>query len=255
MKKSLLPLLFTLMVAIGCKESTTEPPPPEPPPNENSEDYFPNSDGNYYYYNVMASDSSGLIQSGTRKIYFSGDTSLLQTPYQIRIDSLQLNGDQSNLNSYFRKSITGIFYSLDTTGFTSMVPDSLLGSISFSLEYRILFQPLEIFQIWPVFKVQVNVIQFDIFTIDAQVISKNMIDLTLNDSTLTKDVFTIRYTAKLTTSLTQPPSTFGAIAEIAEGIGFIRWEGDSEIINFFAGRNIYLENTQVVEELNSYKSQ
>ena len=64
-----------------------------------------------------------------------------------------------------------------------------------------------------------------------------------------------RYTAKLTTSLTQPPSTFSAIAEIAEGIGFTRWEGDSEIINFFAGRNIYLENTHVVEELNSYKSQ
>ena len=250
MKKSLLLLLFTLMAAVGCKESTTES-----QPNVKSADYFPNSDGNYYYYNVMASDSSGLIQSGSRKIYYSGDTSLLQTPYQIRIDSLQLNGNQSILNSYFRKSTTGILYSLDTTGFTSLVPDSLLSSISFDLEYRILFQPLKIFQIWPVFKVQVNVVQFDIFTIDAQVISKNTIDLALNDSTLTKDVFTIRYTAILTTSLTQPPSTFSAIAEIAEGIGFIRWEGDSEIINFFAGRNIYPENTHVVEELNSYKSQ
>lgn len=250
MKKSLLIILFTLMAAVGCKESTTEP-----PPNVDSADYFPNSDGNYYYYDVMVHDSSGLIQSGSRKVYYSGDTLLLLTPYQIRIDSLQLNGDQSILNSYFRKSSSGIFYFLDTTGYSSIVPDSLLSSISFDLEYRILFQPLEIFQTWPVFKVKLTVIQFDVFTIDAQVISKNTIDLTLNDSTITKDVFVIRYTAKLITDLNKPPSTFSAIGEIAEGIGYIRWEGDSEIINFFTGRNIYLPNTNVVEELISYKLQ
>jgi hypothetical protein len=250
MNKNFALILSLIVLIISCKESTTEP-----PPNVTSSDYFPNSDGNYYYYNISADDSSGLVQSGTRKSYYSGDTTLLLTPYQIKVDTFQINVVQSILNSYFRKSESGIFYSLDTTGFSSFVPDSLLGSISFSLEYRILFQPLEIFQTWPVFKVQVNVIQFDVFTIDAQVISKQKIDLTLNDSTVSKDVFTIRYTAKLTTSLNQPPITFTAIGEIAEGIGFIRWEGDSEIINFFAGRNIYLPGTYVIEELSSYKSQ
>jgi len=250
MNKNFALILSLIVLIISCKESTTEP-----SPNVTSSDYFPNSDGNYYYYNISADDSSGLVQSGTRKSYYSGDTTLLLTPYQIKVDTFQINGVQSILNSYFRKSESGIFYSLDTTGFSSFVPDSLLGSISFSLEYRILFQPLEIFQTWPVFKVQVNVIQFDVFTIDAQVISKQKIDLTLNDSTVSKDVFTIRYTAKLTTDLNQPPSTFSANGEIAEGIGFIRWEGDSEIINFFAGRNIYLPGTYVIEELSSYKSQ
>lgn len=250
MKKSFLLVLFTIMIVVSCKESTTES-----QPNVTSPDYFPNSNGNYYFYSVMLTDSSGLNHTGSRKIYYTGDTTLPQTPYQIRIDSLELNGDQSILNSYFRKSSTGVFYLIDTTGFSSVVPDSLLGSISFDLEYRILFQPLEIFQIWPVFKVQLNVIQFDVFTIDAQVISKDKIDLTLNDSLVTKDVFTIRYSAILTTNLIQPPRTFTAIGEIAEGIGFIRWEGDSEIFNFFAGRNIYLENANVVEELISYKLQ
>jgi len=55
--------------------------------------------------------------------------------------------------------------------------------------------------------------------------------------------------------LNQPPLTFSATGEIAEGIGFISWEGDSEVINFLSGRNIYLPETYVVEELYSYKSQ
>lgn len=254
MKKNLLLILFTLMVAVSCKESTTEP-----TPNVESADYFPNSDGNYYYYDVMASDSFGLVQSGTRKIYYSGDTSLLLTPYQIKVDSFTINGVQSVSKSFFRKSNTGVFnyVDIDTNGFNAIIPDSLRGAISFDQEYRLLYQPLELFQTWSVYKITVNYLsfQFDIFTIDAKVISKNTIDIAFNNSTVTKEVFTIRYTAKLTTDLNQPPLTFGANGRIAEGIGFIRWEGDSEVINFLSGRNIYLQGTYVLEELYAYKSQ
>ena len=143
MKKSLLLILYTLIVAFGCKESTTES-----QPDVNSSDYFPNSDGNYYYYNVMASDSSGLIQSGTRKSYFKGDTTLLLTPYQIKVDTFLLNSNQSIIGSYFRKSPTGIlnYVEIDTTGFSGLVPDSLQGGISFDSEYRLIFQPLSLNQ-------------------------------------------------------------------------------------------------------------
>ena len=242
------------MVVVGCKESTTES-----QPDATSADFFPNSDGNYYYYNVMASDSSGLIQSGTRKNYYSGDSTLLQTPYQIKVDSFTINGVQSVSKSFFRKSDTGVFYyvDIDTNGFNAIIPDSLRGAISFDEEYRLLYQPLELNQIWSMYKITVNYLsfQFDVFTVDAKVISKNTIDFVFNNSAVTKEVFTIRYTAKLTTDLNQPPLTFGATGEIAEGVGFIRWEGDSEVINFLAGGNIYLPNTYVIEELYSYKLQ
>ena len=254
MKSRLLIILFTLMAVVGCKESTTEP-----DTNVNSSDYFPNSNGNYYYYNISAGDSSGLVQSGTRKNYYSGDTTLLQTPYQIKVDSFTINGVQSVSKSFFRESSTGVFFyvDIDTNGFNAIIPDSLLGAISFDQEYRLLYQPLELNQTWSVYKITVNYLsfQFDIFTIDAKVISKNTVDFAFNNSAVTKEVFTIRYTAKLTTDLNQPPLTFSANGEIAEGIGFISWEGDSEIINFFAGRNIYLPETYVIEELYSYKSQ
>ena len=253
MKKSLLLILFTLMVVAGCKESTTES-----QPDITSADFFPNSDGNYYYYNIIVSDSTGS-QSGGKKTFYNGDTTLQQTPYQIEVDTFNINGIQSVIKSFFRKSETGVFYyvDIDTNGFNAIIPDSLQGAISFDQEYRLLYQPLELNQIWSVYKITVNYLsfQFDIFTLDAKVISKNTIDFVFNNSTVTKEVFTIRYTAKLTTDLNQPPLTFSATGEIAEGIGFISWEGDSEVINFLSGRNIYLPETYVVEELYSYKSQ
>ena len=247
-------LIFSLIVFItSCQESTTEP-----PPNVTSSDFFPNSSGNYYYYNILASDSFG-VQSGTKKTFYNGDTILLQTPYQIKVDTFQINGVQSVNKSFFRKSNTGVFnyVDIDTNGFNAIIPDSLRGAISFDQEYRMLYQPFELFQTWPVYKVTVNYLsfQFDILTIDAKVISKNTIDLTLNNSLVTKEVFTIRYTAKFTNNLNQPPITFSANGRIAEGIGFIRWEGYSEIINFLSGRNVYSPGTYVIEELYSYKTQ
>lgn len=242
------------MAAVGCKESTTEP-----DANVTSSDYFPNSNGNYYYFNISADDSSGLLQSGSRKVYFDDDTTILQTQYQTRIDTFQINGVLSESKSFFRKSNSGVFnyVDIDTNGFNAIIPDSLQGAISFDEEYRLLYQPLELFQTWSVYKITVNYLsfQYDVFTIDAKVISKNTIDFAFNNSTVTKEVFTIRFTAKLTTDLNQPPLTFGATGEIAEGIGFISWEGDSEVINFLAGGNIYLPNTYVIEELYSYKLQ
>lgn len=101
------------MVAVGCKESTTEPPPPEPPPNENSEDYFPNSDGNYYYYNIFVSDSLGS-QSGTKTTYYYGDTTLQQTPYQIEVDTFNVNGINLSVN-LFRKVLLEYFIMLIST--------------------------------------------------------------------------------------------------------------------------------------------
>lgn len=252
MKKSLLLILLTLLTAVGCKESTTEP-----PSDESSTDYFPNSDGNYYYYNVMASDSSGLVQSGTRKSYFNGDTTLLLTLYQIRVDTFLLNSNQSIINSYFRKSPTGIFnyVDIDTSGLSGLVPDSLRGGISFDSEYRLIYQQLFINQTWPVYKVRadLNYTEFDLFTVNAVVISKDTVTFSYRNSTEAKEVYKIKYEAMLITSLNSPPIRFEAYALIADGIGIIKWEGDSELINFFAGVNLYPLNSFVSEELYSFK--
>lgn len=246
-------LIFVLMfLTIACKESVIEP-----PDNSNSSDFFPNADGNSYQFNISVYDSSGLLTSGIRKSYFRGDTLLLMTPYQKKVDTMEINNNISVNQSYFRKSISGIFnYSgIDTAGFSALIPDSLRGAISFDSEYRLIYQPLSIGQKWPVYKVKVDLvyIDFDFFIVDAEVIARDSITFSYRNSTLTKEVYQIEYVAKLFTDFNSPPVKFAAFSWIAQDIGVVKWEGDSELINFFAGANIYPQNSLILEELASFE--
>lgn len=253
MKKNLLILLIFLFVSFACKESTTES-----PINNDSFDFFPNSDGNYYYYNVSVFDTSGtIIQSGTRKSYYNKDTIIFSTPYQVKVDTFQLTGPQTVNNTYFRKSSTGVFnwVELESNGFYFLIPDSLRGGISHSSQYRMLYLPLELNQTWQVHKVNVDLlyIQFELFKVDSEVMSIDTLIIPIQNQTVNTKVFKIKYQAKLTTSLSAPPIMFEVYVWLAKGVGFIKWEGDAELINFFAGDSIYMNKTSVSEDLYSFK--
>ena len=253
MKKisTFLPIL--LLLTFACKESSTEP-----PTNNNSVDFFPNSNGNYYYYNVSVYDTSGtLLQSGTRKSYYDSDTIIASMPFQVKVDSLQLSGLEYVNNTFFRKNSTGIFnwVELESNGFYYLIPDSLRGGYSFVNEYRILYDQPEVNQNWPVFKVNINLLylEFEFFKVDAEVVSIDTITISFQSKTITTEVFKIEYDARLTTSLNEPPKLFEVQAWFAKGIGPVKWEGDSELMNFFTGAEIYPINASVLEELYSFK--
>lgn len=249
MKKTIAQISLLIILTFACKDSVTEP------PIDNNNDIFPNSSGNNFMYNIFVYDSTGLTQSGTRKSYYNGDTTLLLTPYQIKVDTFLLNNGQSINISYFRKSFTGVFnyVGIDTTGFSGLVPDSLRSGIAFDSEYRLIYQPLSLNQTWPVYKVSADLIyiQFDLFTVNAEVISKDTVTFSYRNSNVTKEAYKIKYQATLVTDFNSPPIRFEAFSWIADGIGIIKWEGDSELINFFAGVNVYPLNSIVIEELYS----
>ena len=252
MKKliSLLPIL--LLLSFACEESTTEP------PINNSNDFFPNSNGNYYNFNVLVYDSSGIfVESGTKKTFFKVDTVIYSEPYQIKADEFQLTSLQTSNNSYFKKKSTGVFVPVDwwSNGFYYLLPDSLRGGYSFVVEYTLIYIPPEVNKTWSVFIVNINLlyIDFEFFKVDAEVVSIDTLTIPFQNATRTTEAFNIKYSARLTTGLSQPPILLEAHAWIAKGIGFIKWQGNSELINFFAGAEIYPRNTIVLEELESFK--
>lgn len=237
----------------SCKESTTEP-----PISNNSVDFFPTSNGNSYYYNVSVYDTSGtLMQFGTRKFYYSRDTIIISTPYQVKVDSMQLSNLEYVNNTYFRKNSTEVLIPVDfeKNGFYYLMPDSLRGGYSFVVEYRMIYEPPELNQNWLVFKVNVNLlyVEFEFLNVNAEVVSVDTLTISLQSTTRTAEVFKIKYNATLTTGLAEPPMLFEVNALIAKGIGSIKWEGDSELMNFFAGAEVYPSNTIVLEELYSFK--
>jgi hypothetical protein len=247
---SFLPIL--LLLSIACEESTTEP------PINNSNDFFPNSDGNYYDFNVLVYDSSRIfVASGTKKTSYNGDTIIYSEPYQIRTDEYHLSSFQTANNSYFRKNSTEVLIPVDVekNGFYYLMPDSLRGGYSFVVEYRMLYEPPEVNQNWQVFKVDIDLlyIGFEFLKVDAEVISLDTLTMSFQNTARNVEAFKIKFSARLTTSLNEPPKLFEVQAWFAKGIGAVKWEGNSEIINFFAGAEIYPINTIVLEELESFK--
>ena len=247
----IIPLLL-IFILIGCKESIVGP-----IEDDANSDYYTITAGSFYIYNSTVYDSNSVLQSGLRKSYFVGDTILLNTTYQTKIDTFQLNSVETIVKSYLRKSSTGVFnyVNIDTAGFSGLIPDSLQGAISFDSEYRLLYQPLDINQNWPVFKVTASysIFQFDLFSIDASVISKDSLTFAFRDTTFSQEVYKIKYSAQLFTNINQPPINYELYAWIGNKIGFVKWEGTAELINFFAGANIYPLESVVLENLNAYK--
>jgi hypothetical protein len=242
-------LILTLLYISACKEAIIDP-----PADIDTRNFFPNTDGSYFFYNITVFDSTGQIQSGSRKSYLQGDTTLQQTPYQVRIDSLELNGNLSQLNSYLRKSTNGVFAYFDTTGLTALVPDSLRNLITISTEYRLLYFPFTINQTWPVYNVSIDigVSRIDIVKISADVIEKDSISIAFRGTSITKEIYKIQYDMTIITGVDLTTETYKAIAWIAEDIGVYKWEADAELLSFFAGTTVYPAGTVIVEELSGF---
>ena len=250
MKKILAFFSILLLLFFACSESTTEP-----SMNNESIDFFPNKDGNLYNYNVSVFDTNEIIlQTGTRKSVYNGDTIFYGTPFQVKSDVFELTSLQIENNSYFRKKPVGVnnFIDLDSNGVYYIIPDSLRGNFSLALEYLILYDSLEVNQTWHVFEIWADIPQFEIFNVDAEVISLDTLTISFQNTIQTTEVYKIKYDARFTTNLSQSPKLFEVNAWIAKGIGFIKWEGDAKLINFFAGAEIYPVNAIVLEELYSF---
>jgi hypothetical protein len=250
MKKisTLLPIL--LLLTCSCEESVYDP------FNINFSDFFPNSDGNYYYYNVSVIDTNGtIIQSGTRKTNYSGDTTIFSVKYQIKVDSFHFGSLQNITNSYFRKDGFGVynFVDVDSNGFYFLLPDSLRGGISFPIQYPLLTKSLEVNQTWHLFDVWADIPQFQVFNVNTEIVALDTFLIPNQSTTRFTEAYNIKYSASLTTSPNESPEFFEVHAWFAKGIGPVKWEGDSELMNFFAGAEIYPINTIVLEELESFK--
>lgn len=251
MKKISAFFIIPLLISYACKDSVTEP-------QDNSLDYFPNSDGNYYEYNVAISDSNGsIIQTGNRKSYYTGDTTIVQIKLQIKVDTFQIGNLQTIKYSYFEKKSFGVynFVDIETNGYIFLLPDSLHGNFSIPYQYLLVTNSLEVNRAWHILESWAGIPQFQIFKLEAEVVSLDTFFISDQNTTRLTEAYNVKYKARLTTSLNsnEPVRLFEVHGWFAKGIGPIKWEGNAELINFFAGDKIYPHNTIVSEEIKSFK--
>ncbi|WP_337865117.1 hypothetical protein [Ignavibacterium sp.] len=243
--------LIILLILVSCKENSVVNPP------SGNLDFFPAKAEAKYSFNFYYVLNPGL--NGTKFISIGNLNNINGTEYFAETDSSIFERTITVDTTFFRKSKTGVFYFIDTTGVSEFIPDSIRNSLSIDTESRLLFFPLTINQTWPVYQVDVTfsgVPVYSIIKISAKVIDSYLLTKTFRDSSITKLVNKIQYDMDVQLSPTSPKETFTAFGYTMDGIGFIKWEGDTLVLDLIRGGRLNFTGTitssTVVEELTNY---
>ncbi len=254
MKKNLCLITFVIMIliSVSCSEKKL----PTSPVMEI--ETFPSVAGTSYIY-VLTFGQSNSITGMKKSIIFSkvnnNPNDGLVSIYQPQLDSVIYQGNTLVDTSYFRKTSSGVFYFIDTTGISQLVPDTLRSLLAVDTESRALFFPLSINQTWPVYQIDIKIGGLPIFSplkAYGKVLESNKVEFVLRNSKIISDVFKIEYNLEIQLSPEGQVEKQTAIAYFAVGIGFIKWEGNSSVANLVRGSSLVYPNDNVLEELTSY---
>ena len=226
-------LILLSFVLIGCTETTTETDTTDYP------DYYPTTQNSMLKYSVTEEDSSGnVVQSGTRDVLFSGSAVYNGINYTTQDDSLDL-GIQSSVSTYLvRKSETGVFYAVDTSQISQLIPDTLKQYVTLRTEMQLLFYPLSSGSSWSLYRITTEVqaqVQIKILDIVANYVGTEQISLSIDSSTVVFPSRKVSYTVELYTEIGNAPETYTAYMWYVENIGLVKYEGNQFIIDVGGG--------------------
>jgi len=253
MKKYILLVISILFSFVACKESTTEP-----PIEQINDKYYVIKDGTSFIYSLSITDTNNVTFSGFRYLDINDSTVLEGTKYKIQIDSFEtfipFDTLTTSVVSYIRESNGGVFTFADTTGFTGFLPDSLRQFLTVDKESRLLFYPLSLDQEFPVFTLSLSafIIGINVIDIDAKVESAENIMMIVNNTSTDFITYKIKYTFVIRTS-SSDEIIYTAYGWVVKDLGFVKWEGDSEVFNFLFNENIFPPYTTINMNLTQYQ--
>lgn len=243
-------VLSALLISACKKNSITNPPVPQ------DTGYFPNGDGSRYVYSIEKADSGGTLSAGTRSTEYSGTSVKNGNTYQVQIDSFNIAGAVEVSLSYFRKTNDALYYFLDTTGLSAVIPDSLKNYVDLDGEMKILSFPVTENKSWSVFKVSIvySIFNIPVITVAGSYDGTEAVTLNLNSGDVTENAVKLKYVMTLSLPNTLSTSTFTAYSWLVEGIGIVKWQGNGIILNAFTGGGVDLSDTTsvITQSLISY---
>lgn len=219
---------------------------------------FPSKNGTFYKYDIQFGITNPI--PGTKKSYIFSkpnkqNVKNILSIYQPQVDTIFYQGRTLVDTTYFRKTSSGVFYFVDTTGFSQLLPDSLKNFLTVDTESRLLFFPLSLNQTWPVYQIDIKVAGVPVFSpirTFAKVIDTYQLDLVLRNSNITVTAYRIEYNLDVQLSPEGQVERQTAIAEFAVGLGFIRWYGHTSVINLAKGNTFNFPSEIMNEELISH---
>jgi hypothetical protein len=255
MKRILLLSLSLLFIIIACKESVTEP---QDPADVINDKYYVLNNGSNLVYTLSITDTNSITVNGFRYFKINDSTLIGATYYKNQIDSfetyLPFDTLTTSVISNIRGTNGGVYTYADTTGLIDFLPDSLRQYLSADVESRLLFYPLTLSQGFPVYTLTLSafIIGINVIDVDAKVESEEIVNLTVNNIQTQFNSYKIKYNFVVRTSSTNE-YLYTAYGWVVKDLGFIKWDGDSEVFNFLFNENIFPPETNVKMDLISYQ--
>lgn len=207
-------------------------------------DYFPNSDGTNYLFTTTEFDSTGILGTGLRYIFYDGDTLINGTSYKFQKDSVKMGTEIVEKISNFRKSEIGVFYFIDTSGFAAALPDTLQNRVTVTSEMQTLLLLLAEGSFWQVFKVTIAVqpgITYALYRITANYVKEEIVLLHLVGGDLNITTQKIKYDLEIIVDPEEPSQKFTAFSWVADKIGMVKMEGNAIVVNTILNGEVSLD--------------
>jgi hypothetical protein len=226
-------ILATVSIAVSsCKKSDSL----VNPGNIDNNDYFPSKIGSFYKYNFERTSPISGQTTGIRdaKYEYTNERGGI---YTLQVDSVITSDSVFSKNSLFRKTDAGIYYFLDTTGFSANLPQeytSFIPYLKIDPEMLLLSSPLNDGKKWPVFKVNLDQgIVVTVVDVEANYLGNENIAINLNSGTVTKPSVKIEYTFSLINPIDRTSQTVTVFGWFVADIGAVKWEGNGLLLNVF----------------------
>ena len=244
MKSAYLLILFSMMIFLsitGCSEDNSLGPQDEIPVN-----YFPTVEGTNYKYELTESDSTGVLRNGFRNTIYNGTATLNSITYSRQIDSVTLGTDFTASESFFRKTISGVYYFVDTSEVMTLIPDSLKPFVTLQTEFRYILIPLADGSNWPVYRLTVRLesgITFTALDITGRFQNSEILQLDLVSGAVDVTAVKVHFELKFIQDITLPPQRLTAYAWFLENVGVVKMEGNSVVLGALLGGEINFDDS------------
>ena len=232
MRKILKQIIISATVWVFLFSCTSKE--PTAPPSGQEPDYFPNSDGTTYLFTITESDSMGILRTGSRYVFYNGDTLINGTSYKFQKDSVKMGTEIGERIYNFRKSKTGVFYFIDTSGFAAALPDTLRNRMTITSELQTLLLLLAEGSFWQVFKLTITLqpgITYAPYRITGSFVKEENVLLNLVSGDLNVTAQKIKYDLEYRIDPEEPSQKFTAFSWVADKIGIIKMDGNAIVVN------------------------
>lgn len=250
--KVLILFFLSFLFFIGCKESNTNQ-----PQDQNFPDYYPDGIGSYFKYRITEKDTLGnIIQQGSRVLYYTGTSTHNGREYITQADTLLFDTLSSYSTYLFRKSDTGVFYAVDTSLISQLIPDSLKQYVSLRDEMQLLFYPLTNGSSWSMYRVTADIqpdISIKLLDVVASFEKSERVILIWPTGSLSVYTQKVKYELELYSDIGSPPTIYTAYMWYAENIGLVKFEGNQFVLDFSGGAiGIDITDNILSQEITEY---